>query len=81
MDRISKVLKKLSAKERAGVKYLLLLISAGNFRELHIKKLRGRKDIFRARKGKIRVIYRVGKSGAVFILAIERRTEKTYRMF
>ena len=81
MDRISKALKKLSAKERVGVKHVLILISARNFKELHIKKLRGRKDIFRARKGKIRIIYRVGRGGDIFILAIERRTEKTYRMF
>jgi mRNA-degrading endonuclease RelE of RelBE toxin-antitoxin system len=81
MDRIGKALKKLSAKERVSVKHVLLLISAGNFKGLHIKKLRSRKDIFRARKGKIRIIYRVGRGGDVFILAIERRTEKTYRMF
>lgn len=81
MDKISKALKKLSAKERNNVKKILLLISAGNFKGLRIKKLRGRKDIFRARKGKVRIIYRVEKSGSIFVLAIERRSEKTYRKF
>lgn len=42
------------------------------------KSLKGRKDIFRVRKGDVRIIYRIQK-GEVFILAIERRSEKTYR--
>ena len=78
MDKIAKALLRLNAKERESVKKILLSISAGKFEGLHIKKLRGRKDIFRARKGKVRIIYRV-KSGSVFILVIERRSEKTYR--
>ena len=80
MDKISKALEKLSAKERASVKKILFLISAGNFQRLHIKKLRGIKDIFRVRKGKIRIIYRLGKGKNIFVLAIERRSERTYRM-
>jgi len=81
MDKIAKALKKLNAKERASVKKILVSISVGKLEGLHIKKLRGRKDIFRVRKGKMRIIYRVGKSGDAFILAIERRSERTYRRF
>lgn len=81
MDKISKALKRLSVKERASVKKILLLVSAGNLETLHIKKLRGRKDIFRVRKGKLRLIYRLEKSGNMFILAIERRSERTYGKF
>ena len=79
MDKIGKALKKLSAKERANIKEILLLISAGKFETLHTKKLRGRQDIFRARKGRLRVIYRVGRGGDISVLAVERRSENTYR--
>lgn len=79
MDKISKALKKLSAKERARVKEILLLVSVSSLETLGVKKFRGRKDIFRVRKGKIRIIYRSEKSGIIFVLAIERRSEKIYR--
>jgi len=78
MDKIAKALKKLSAKERESVKKLLERIESGELKGLDVKKLKGRDDIFRARKGDIRVIYRV-KKGSIHILAIERRSERTYR--
>jgi len=44
----------------------------------NIKKLKGREDIFRVRKGNLRIIYRIEKE-EIFILTVERRSEKTYR--
>jgi len=81
MDKIDKALKKLSVKERRRVKAILSKIYSGSFTGLNIKKLRGRLDIFRVRKGNIRIIYRVGRRKDIFILAIERRSEKIYRKF
>ncbi|MDO8536811.1 MAG: type II toxin-antitoxin system RelE/ParE family toxin [bacterium] len=78
MDKIEKALKKLSEKERKQIKNILTDLYAGNFKILDVKKLKGREDIFRARKGNIRIIYRV-QGGNIFILAIERRNEKTYK--
>ena len=49
------------------------------FATAEIKKLKGRGDIFRARKGSLRTIYRLDAKGKVFILAIERRREDTYK--
>ena len=77
MDAIQKALKKLSEKERAQVKEILGKLLANHTQGLDIKKLQGRDDIFRLRKGYIRIVYR--KNGkAIFILLIERRNEKTY---
>lgn len=45
---------------------------------LDVKKLKDRNDIFRLRVGDLRVIYRLNE-GKIFILAISRRNEKTYR--
>lgn len=80
MDKIDKALKKLSEKERATVKLILIRLEKRELGGLDIQKLRGRRDIFRIRKGNVRIIYRQTDS-EIFVLAIERRSEKTYRNF
>ncbi len=77
MDAIEKALQKLTSKERSRVKDVLTKLAAGKLQGLDIKKLQGRDDIFRVRKGDLRIVYRA-KEGAVLILLIERRSEKTY---
>ena len=79
MDRIAKELGKLTEKERGKLKVILNKIQQGKFLGLDLKKLRGREDVFRVRKGSMRIIFRVPGDGDVFILAVERRAEKTYR--
>ena len=81
MDRIAKALKKLSTKEREALKTTLENISAKNLAGLDITKLKGQHHIYRVRKGDLRVIYRIVKDGATTILAIERRSDTTYREF
>ena len=78
MDKIGKALQKFSAQERLGVKEILNTLQSGKFKELHIRKLKGKEDIFRIRKGNIRVIYHLEKD-RIFILSISRRTEDTYK--
>lgn len=80
MDRIAKELRKLSADERMAVRLLLVRIYRGDLFGLDVKKLVGRSDIYRVRKGRVRIIYRQS-SDHIFILTIERRSEKTYRDF
>lgn len=78
MDKIGKALARLSAVERVMIHALLEKIARHDFVGLDIKKLKGRNDIFRVRKGDLRVLYR-HDSNRIFLLAIERRSEKTYR--
>ena len=80
MDKIEKALQKFSAWERAIVKQLLEKLQVGSIANLNIKKLKGREDIFRVRKGDIRIIYRLDKKIGIFILAVERRKEDTYKL-
>ena len=80
MDKIGKALKRLHPKERDSVKEILRKLEKEDFSGLDIKKLKARDDIFRVRKGDIRIVYRKTNKG-IFILAIERRSEKTYRNF
>mgnify|MGYP001600301143 CR=1 FL=1 len=80
MDRIEKELLKLSAKERARVREILEKIARKDMHGVEVKKLKARKDIFRIRKGNIRIIYRDNK-GSISILAIERRNDNKYKKF
>mgnify|MGYP001598047906 FL=1 len=71
MDKIEKALRTLTAEERKLIKEVLSKLTSGNTAGLDIKKLKGREDIFRARKGTLRIIYRKIKE-KIFILAVER---------
>ncbi len=78
MDKIDKELNRLGFKERQKLKSILLQIERDDFQNLDLKRLKGRKDIFRIRKGDIRIIiYKTNDS--IKILSIERRGSKTYR--
>ncbi len=77
-DCITKALKRLSGRERSNLEDILKRIRRGDFAGLDLKKLSGREDIFRVRKGTMRVIFRKTPAG-IFILAVERRSDNTYR--
>ena len=79
MDKIQKALQKLSPKEREWIRSILADLERGKQGGLDIKKLKGRDDIFRVRKGSLRVIYRMDAKRKIFVLAIERRREDTYK--
>lgn len=78
MDKIEKALKKLSAKEQTQIKQILNRLHAGKLENLDVKKLKGRDDIFRVRKGDLRIIYRL-QDRSMFILSIDRRHESTFK--
>ena len=78
MDKIQKALNKLASYEKNTVKLVLEKIQRQDFSGLDIKKLKGRDDIFRIRKGSLRIIYQLDKK-SILILAIERRSETTYK--
>ena len=48
---------------------------------MDVKKLKARDDVYRARKGDLRVIFRRADDGQIFILAVERRSDTTYNEF
>ena len=79
--RIDKALAKFSKKERWWIEKSIEKLLSGKTQNLNIKKLKGHPDIFRIRKGTIRVMYRLGEGNAIFILAIERRKEDTYKNY
>lgn len=78
VDNIQKALNKLSDEEGSRLKKILNDISNHVFAGLDIKKLKGRDDIYRVRKGKMRIIYKIDKDGEVFILCVDHRSDTTY---
>ena len=80
-DKTEKALRKLSEKERGRLKSLLLLIKSGTLNGLDLAKLKGTDDIYRVRKGDLRVIFRKTKDDVIMILAIERRSDTTYSKY
>jgi mRNA-degrading endonuclease RelE of RelBE toxin-antitoxin system len=77
MDAIDKALKKFSAQERAWVSNIFDALKSNEMQGFDVKKLKGYENIFRVRRGDIRVIYRKLWDGIV-ILEVGRRNEKTY---
>ncbi len=80
MDKLDKSISRLDEKEKEMVKFVLKKLQNDNLRGLNLQKLKSRKNIFRVKKGKIRIIYQI-KDVKKYILAIERRSEKTYKNF
>ena len=78
VDKITKALKKLSKKQSSQIKTIFTKIKAEEFLDLDTKKLKGRADIYRIRKGNLRIIFQKTK-GKTKILAIEKRSDTTYK--
>lgn len=78
MDKTSKLLRKLSEKERVKVVRAVDRIMNGSTRGLDVKKLKGRDGEFRVRVGNVRILLAYGEA-MPRIISIDRRTDTTYR--
>jgi mRNA-degrading endonuclease RelE of RelBE toxin-antitoxin system len=79
VDRINKALFKMSKKERVQILQIMQQITSGNVSSLDLKKLSGSDDIYRVRKGSFRVIFLMPNKDSIKIIAVERRSDTTYR--
>lgn len=77
MNKLDKFLYKLDEKTRLVVEKTVTLIILGNFSILDIKKLRGGKNKYRVRVGRIRIIFEQ-TGGGNKIKAISYRDDNTY---
>ncbi len=78
MDKISKALAKLLAKEKEAMAEIFTKIQAGKIAGLNLKKLKGYDDIHRIRFGRWRVIYRTDDKGKIFLVSFDRRNDNIY---
>jgi mRNA-degrading endonuclease RelE of RelBE toxin-antitoxin system len=79
VNSIEKALRKLAPQEQNWVEEVVERLISGKTEGLNIKKLRGYGDVFRIRKGQVRVIY-TKKEGQVILLFVGRRNESTYSL-
>lgn len=79
VDRIEKALRRLSDKERQAIRGIIRRLKAGTITGLDIKKLKGNATVYRIRKGSMRIMYTVETNKNIKILAIERRSDTTYK--
>ena len=79
MKNQDRKLRKFSLKERVEIQHLVEKIIGRQFVGLDLKKLKGLRNIFRIRKGKIRIIFELKSDQGPYILAVERRREDTYK--
>jgi len=78
MDQIFKFLKKLDVKKQKVIKEVLDKLYKKDFLGLDIKKLKGKNNTFRVRRGGIRIIYSYSSSELIHIIKIEFRNDNTY---
>lgn len=77
MDKIEKLLRRISQKERQRLLRIIEDLAAGKKDGLDINKIVG-SDFFRLRTGNFRIIFHYEKE-TVIIDAIKLRNEKTYK--
>ncbi|MDO8618170.1 MAG: hypothetical protein Q7N87_04795 [Candidatus Uhrbacteria bacterium] len=76
-----KILKQLPPKQHVQLLEAIQRIMADHLIGLDVKKLQGRNDLYRVRKGLFRIIFRKILNGENAIIAVERRSDTTYREF
>ncbi|MBI2099533.1 type II toxin-antitoxin system RelE/ParE family toxin [Candidatus Uhrbacteria bacterium] len=79
-DHIQKFLRKIPERQRKQIEYLIEKIMSRETAGLDIQKLKGIKDVYRLKKGDMRIIYRIFND-EIMIIAIERRSDTTYNKF
>lgn len=78
MDKISKFIASLSAKDQQSIIEVIAKIHTGDTSNLDIKKLQGYPDLFRVRIGKYRIICRFHKEYGFVIVEVKLRNDTTY---
>ena len=78
MDKIDKALNELIFKEKERIKNIIKALQLGRFDNLNIKKLKGFQDVFRVRKGRLRIVYQL-LDRKIIILKIDKRKKDTYK--
>lgn len=80
VDRIQKALRKISDAQRKEIESIIACILNHDIAHLDVKKLQGNDNVYRVRRGSLRIIF-LKISNDIRILAVERRTGTTYRKY
>ena len=77
MNKLDKFLAKIDKRLRAVLKDVIILIISDRTETLHIKKLKGNRNWYRVRVGRVRIIFEQTATGNK-ILSISYRDDNTY---
>ena len=77
MDKIEKLLRKISKKQRENLFSIIEKLLSGEDKKLDIKKLKGT-DFYRLRSERFRIIYHK-ENKEIIIDAIKLRNDNTYK--
>lgn len=77
MDKIEKLFRKISKKDRQNLLYIINLLLSGQITKLQVSKIKTT-DFFRLRSGKYRIIFHK-EQGEIIVDSIKLRNEKTYK--
>ncbi|MFH1890357.1 MAG: hypothetical protein ABIJ91_02195 [Candidatus Kuenenbacteria bacterium] len=78
MDKIKKLLRKISTADRVRLKVILKLLLGGQFDLFKIEKIKGT-HFYKVRKGRFRVIIEFNDNKDVIIHSVRLRNENTYK--
>ncbi|MBT4384484.1 hypothetical protein HOD30_01915 [Candidatus Peregrinibacteria bacterium] len=78
MDKIEKFLQKLNKKELNAFLLLMEKVQMDHKKVPGLRKLSGEKDLYRARLGRYRLIFKISKS-KMELVRIAKRNEGTYK--
>ena len=79
MDKIQKATEKLTKKEKQWTKEIIKMLQSERFNNLDIKKLKDMENVFRVKKGNVRIEYQI-RNNRIFVLKVGRRKENTYKL-
>lgn len=77
MDRLTKSLNKQSKKNRLVIFRLIDNLLKGNLKNCNVIKLTGYKDLYRLKKGRIRIIFQKIDE-KIIIIKVTLRDDRTY---
>ena len=80
MDKIQKALAKLPKQYREVFEAMMVKLMTRDFLGLNMARMKGYKDVYRVKHGRLRVIFRMNQQG-LYVLEAGLRSEKTYRNF
>jgi mRNA-degrading endonuclease RelE of RelBE toxin-antitoxin system len=60
-DHIARFVRRLTPKQRRVIEELILRIGLGELNGLDVKKLVGERELYRVRKGNIRIVFGAGR--------------------
>ncbi len=79
-DKLTKELRKLTKKQLDGVEDIVRKLKTGETSGLNIKKLKGSTDIYRARKGNLRIIFSKSQND-IELIQVSKRDDQTYSQY